>query len=419
MNTKIKKVLKKSRFIRRLHAKIVDDYAKQKKLNFAIDEITPIYSEPDIEYDKLRFNIAIPTLKREFVFGGITTALNFFFKLSKEFDQRIILTDSDVHNEDIVNYQGFSIVVLGKKSHKSKQIIACNDRQYTKLNIAKNDIFIATSWWSAYILLPVIEWQNKTFNTKHKLIYLIQDYEPGFYPWSSRFLLADSTYTHSEDTIAVFNTKLLKDFLNNKGYHFYREYYFEPVLNKELMKSLNYDEDIKKEKKLIVYGRPAVDRNCFEIIVGTLKYLLEVYPDSEKWEFISLGESHAPVQLNDRKQLIAKGKVSLEEYASIMKQAYVGISLMVSPHPSYPPLEMSAFKIKTITNTYANKDLNDFSNYIISLKDCSYKNIAEHVEKVMKEFPKVEKNSIKQEYLSVSTFDEICEDIEKEILYAS
>ena len=40
---------------------------------------------------------------------------------------------------------------------------------------------------------------------------------------------------------------------------------------------------------------------------------------------------------------------------------------MVSPHPSYPPLEMATFGVKVITNTFSNKDLKDFSPNIISL----------------------------------------------------
>ena len=49
---------------------------------------------------------------------------------------------------------------------------------------------------------------------------------------------------------------------------------------------------------------------------------------------------------------------------------------MVSPHPSYPPLEMATFGIKVITNAYGSKDLTSFSQNIISLKDCSSANIA-------------------------------------------
>jgi hypothetical protein len=54
----------------------------------------------------------------------------------------------------------------------------------------------------------------------------------------------------------------------------------------------------------------------------------------------------------------------------------MGISLMVSPHPSYPPLEMSRFGVKTITNTYANKDLSSFNENIVSLDVCNGETIA-------------------------------------------
>ena len=390
MNKKVKKILKKSKTIRKLHAEIVADYAKQREINFNIDEITSLYGQDGVDNGALRFNIAIPTLKKEHVFGGITTALNFFFELSEGYDQRILLTDSDVHEEDIVNYEGFSIVPFGKKSKLAKQVVACNDRQFTKLNITANDIFVATSWWSAYILIPLIKWQNETFHVNRKLIYLVQDYEPGFYPWSSRYLLADSTYKNEIDTIAVFNTKLLQDFFHKNDYHFYKEFYFEPVLNEKLYQVLKNGEEVEKKKRMIVYGRPSVDRNCFEIIVGSLKKLFEIYPEASSWEFISMGESHAPVPLNDKISLNSLGKVSLEKYALTMKEAYVALSLMVSPHPSYPPLEMSTFGIKTITNTYSNKDLSSFNNNIISLDNCSYDNIAKNIMKIMKEYPKVE-----------------------------
>jgi hypothetical protein len=40
---------------------------------------------------------------------------------------------------------------------------------------------------------------------------------------------------------------------------------------------------------------------------------------------------------------------------------------MLSPHPSYPPLEMAAFGVRVVTNTYANKDLSHLSPFIESL----------------------------------------------------
>ena len=44
---------------------------------------------------------------------------------------------------------------------------------------------------------------------------------------------------------------------------------------------------------------------------------------------------------------------------------------MVSPHPSYPPLEMSTFGAKVVTNCYANKDLSGFNENMTCLADGS------------------------------------------------
>lgn len=70
------------------------------------------------------------------------------------------------------------------------------------------------------------------------------------------------------------------------------------------------------------------------------------------------------------------GKVSLQEYARVMLESKIGISLMVSPHPSYPPLEMSSFGMKVITNKYDNKDLSGFNDNMISLDNCSAATVA-------------------------------------------
>ena len=57
---------------------------------------------------------------------------------------------------------------------------------------------------------------------------------------------------------------------------------------------------------------------------------------------------------------------------------------MCSPHPSYPPLEMSVFEVKTITNTYSNKDLSSFNSNMVSLDNTSPDNIAKHLAEVCK-----------------------------------
>ena len=48
-------------------------------------------------------------------------------------------------------------------------------------------------------------------------------------------------------------------------------------------------------------------------------------------------------------------KTSLQGYIDMLPGFDVGLSLMLTPHPSLVPLEMAAAGLPTVTNTFANK----------------------------------------------------------------
>nr|MCR5608450.1 hypothetical protein [Lachnospiraceae bacterium] len=337
-------------------------------------------------YEKKRINLLSPSLNIEHVFGGIATALKFYKQLGEALgcDMRVIITDSILNENAMVEMDGYEIVSNKKDSTASKQIVVFSQRYNETIPVGKNDIFMATGWWTAYTILPVIKWQEVTYGVKNKLIYFIQDYEPGFYKWSSHYLLADSTYkTNKADIIAIFNSKLLYEFFKENKYKFAYEYYFEPSLNDKLKDYLmEHKDSFERKKKIIFYGRPTTMRNCFELVVTALNEWVAIYDKANEWEVISAGEEYSPVTLNNGQKINVVGKLSLDDYAKMMLETKIGISLMVSPHPSYPPLEMSTFGIKVITNTYANKDLSSFNENIISLDDCSAESIAETLVKL-------------------------------------
>ena len=140
------------------------------------------------------------------------------------------------------------------------------------------DVFVFTSWWSAFCI------QNEYANwapdelSPHPFVYLIQDYEPGFYAWSSQYLLADSTYRTTYPQIAVFNSKLLRDYFIEKGYTFAGEYFFEPTLNAALKDRLmSLEGTTSKRKRILVYGRPGTPRNAFELVVESLRECCLLY----------------------------------------------------------------------------------------------------------------------------------------------
>ena len=77
------------------------------------------------------------------------------------------------------------------------------------------------------------------------------------------------------------------------------------------------------------------------------------------------------------------GKASLEDYADYLNQALVGVSLMISPHPSYPPLEMAEAGLATITNAYAGKDLRRRFENIVSLTHLDPRSLADAIEETV------------------------------------
>ncbi|HOD62076.1 MAG TPA: glycosyltransferase [Bacilli bacterium] len=404
-------------------------YKKAKKLmsrsviNTDVPEVQPIEPRSLTEYgDAVRLNLLIPSIDKQHVFGGISTALKFFTSLVQKsmVGSRIIVTDSTINLESSIDIDGYTLADCSENSNQDKQIIGFSDRYKKTIPVAKNDIFIATGWWTAYNIIPVVNWQYKQYGleTINKLIYFIQDYEPGFYPWSSKYLMADSTYKSNIPTIAIFNSKLLKDFFSINNYKFETEYYFEPTLNDNLKKYfIQYKNKIRRKKQILVYGRPSTQRNAFELIVLALKEWCKNQKNVKEWTVLSAGESHPSIDLGKGVKLRSIGKLSLEEYAKTMYESYAGISLMVSPHPSYPPLEMSTFGIKTITNSYANKDLSSFSNNIISISDCSAINVANKLMEVCANFYTNIDTEVNQEYLRNDIiFEQIIDQITKLII---
>lgn len=374
------------------------------------------YSKSSITSSVPRLNLVLPKIDKKYVFGGISTALKIFNEISEYYnlEKRIIVTDIPL-NSDLKNeYPDF---VLGD-AHKD---CICKDKTYlcaadpkwrkdNKIPIRKKDYFITTSWRTQFIFENLFEAQTKMFGKGNKNFYLIQDYEPGFFKWSSEFLLVDSTYKN-KNTIAIFNSSNLRTYFDLLGYNFNHKICFEPVLNEEMANILmkRKDETISRENIVLIYGRPFEDRNCFSLIVNSLNKYLQSYNLDRSWKFISVGSKHRDIKLKNNFILESYGKLSLKEYADLLLKSKVGISLMCSPHPSYPPLEMSAFGLQTITNAFACKDLLSFNRNIISIERINFNTLSEAIHKAI---VSSNSNSVMQDLRYVSNDNQFQETIE-------
>jgi hypothetical protein len=115
-----------------------------------------------------------------------------------------------------------------------------------------------------------------------------------------------------------------------------------------------------KKRKLLFYARPEqhAARNMFELgILGLSEALRLDYLDPDEWEFYGIGTAGrtARVPLHGDASLTLLPKVNLKEYRETLPSFDVGLSLMLSPHPSLVPIEMAAAGMVTVTNTCENK----------------------------------------------------------------
>lgn len=367
----VKRILRSSK-VKRLLKRVNTNYLKpaiQADDNYGIPETSPLICRRS-GFNHSRLNLLIPALSSQHVFGGISTALTLFNELRTCFDHaRIILTEEAVFTPgDNQRFAEWTVLSCDAADTGGHTIIACGDRANKSIPIGPEDRFIATIWWSAVIVQKIRQWQEEVFNLRPAapFVYLIQDYEPGFYAWSSRYALAESTYHNSENFIAVINSRILLDYFMAEGYRFKHCLVFDPVLNQELQALRPKAMLQKRKKQVLIYGRPGVERNCFALIVMALQLLVREKQGAD-WSFVSAGEPHLTVDLGNDKQLVSYGKLPLESYARELGRSSLGVSLMLSPHPSYPPLEMAAFGMKVLTNSYKSKNLAELSGNIKSV----------------------------------------------------
>lgn len=359
---------------------------KQEQISLAIapgldvPEILPINLRMDRDRQQTRINLMLPALSSRHVFGGIETALQVFDDLRCHFDRaRIIVTDESSLKPKIdAYYSHWPILELDDEPISADHIVAAGSRWNKTLAVSECDYFMATAWWTAHNSFGILDWQRRHFplTIQPRLIYLIQDFEPGFYPWSTRYVLAQATYAKPERTVAVVNSEQLAAYLVAQGYQFPLQHILQPRLHPKLAVDRLRYERFQKERQLLVYGRPGTERNAFSLIVAALRIWAQEYGLASQWRVVSAGEPFAPVDLGGSCQLTSVGKVSIQEYAILLSQSAIGLSLMVSPHPSYPPLEMAAFGINVVTNGFATKNLASVSTFVTSVNSLDPSSLA-------------------------------------------
>jgi lipopolysaccharide biosynthesis protein len=337
---------------------------------------------------RLRLNAILPTMKPEKIYGGITTALavvrQIADQMGHDIDLRVLITSDSVDRP--------SVEALTSRLHRpfiqarpsedvsGNTIVGIAQAQHEPISVRAGDMYIATAWWTADLGFRLIDQQKAMFAVHPLMAYVIQDYEPGFYNWSNHYALADATYRRPDETIAIINSEELAGFMQNR-HSFVAQQYVPYELHPTLATLI---KPTIPERLILAYGRPGVSRNCFELLCEGLRVWQGRNPRANTgFDIVFAGEEFDRARLKGLENARTVGKMSIEEYASMLNKACAGVSLMVSPHPSYPPLEMASAGCVTVTNGYEGKDLGRRSDRIISMAALTPSALADALDKAI------------------------------------
>jgi GT2 family glycosyltransferase len=201
--------------------------------------------------------------------------------------------------------------------------------------IPRTDIAFCTAWHTAYVLAR--------YNDCKAKFYFMQDYESLFYPAGSVSGTIDMTYRFGFHCIA-----------NSLGIaEKYKQYgdnvtYFNPGIDR----SIYYPKPSSNNKppwQVVFYGRPTNKRNAFALGIEALKLVKLHFQDNVK--IVSVGSDWNPKDYGLETILENLGVLdSLEKVADLYRNSNVGLVFMLTPHPSYQPLEYMTSGCATVSN---------------------------------------------------------------------
>ncbi len=324
------------------------------------------------EKHSLRVNMLLGMIDFRYVFGGYLGMFNLALRLSKEGHKvRIILLErSDftpaAWREEIRKYPGVANLF------DEVEVIHRFDRS-DPVEMNPRDSFIATNGWNAHVAHTTLKALGR-----ERFMFMVQDYELFFLPMNTISALFMQSYRFPQ--FQLFSTELLRDYFRDQRLGVFGRHGGEEnsaVFSNAVQRFNPTREDLsRRNRKLVFYARPEAHaaRNLFELGVKSLCELARNSSvDLTDWSFYGMGSigDVSSLSLAPGVDLKMLPKTGLDEYARNLPRHDVGLSLMLTPHPSLVPLEMAGAGMWTVTNTFGNKTverLKDISPNLIGVE---------------------------------------------------
>jgi hypothetical protein len=320
-----------------------------------ITTASPLHVRFDLALDaRPTLNVLQPVLSSESMTGGPNTIVNFAFHIAQNgMPVRVVTTRPGVRTDPVWFRQHLAQLVGEAPVPKGFEAVSAADPS-APLAIGRNDIFMATHWTTA----QQVKYQLQQMNLR-KFVYLIQDFEPGFHQWSNNYALSLETY--DLDFLPVFNEKLLADYFAEVAVGRFTDpefvranLVFEPAVDRAVFSPAAQPHTGRR--RLLFYARPTNHRNLFGLGLHALRSAV-AHPAFAGWEFQAIGSrgSLPNMELGGGCMLRNAPWLDYAGYADLLRGADILLCPMLSPHTSYPVLEMAACGGLVVTNSFACK----------------------------------------------------------------
>lgn len=294
------------------------------------------------------------------LFGGVGTALILAVLIAKRLNMPLrIVTRTEVPNTRNV---GEVLRVNGIEWDQNIEFTHSPHQYSAAVPVSEHDIFLTMSWWTTKSALGSVP--------NEKIIYLLQEDERMFYPLGDERLRCRETL-ENRDVHFIINSQLLFEHfttgcepLPNLAE---RGVWFEPAFPPS-----HYYPDPERlitatRKKFFFYARPQNVRNLYWRGLETINAAIEErILTADEWDFYFAGRALERVVFPGGITPTLQENLPWADYAALVRSMDVGLCLMDTPHPSYPPLDLAASGAVAVTNRHGiKKSLDQYSTNII------------------------------------------------------
>jgi hypothetical protein len=296
----------------------------------------PVFRSPDRER---RVTMLTDSISSGVLFGGVGTAIVVAVLLAQKLGARLrIATRMEMsagnNFEMVMNAQGI-------KWDGNVEFLQCSDTA-RPMAMGSDEIILTTSWWGTASALRTID--------AKRIFYLVQEDERRFYSFGDERLWCSEVLNNS-DLRFIVNTHMLHRYFAGEGIKSIAEngVAFEPAFPETLYWP-NQDESGAR-KTFLFYARPNHPRNLFYRGLEAISEAIErgLLPPN-LWDFHFVGSNVPLVKLPLGIKPTVHDTLPWAEYAALIRRTDLGLSLMATPHPSYPPLDLAASGAVVVTN---------------------------------------------------------------------